>query len=77
MSKSELAVGINIIKKTSKELPERSGVYKMIGLNNEVLYIGKAKNIAKRVNSYANPMKLNYRLQKMVSLVNSIDFIVT
>ena len=49
----------------------------MIGLNNEVVYIGKAKNIAKRVTSYANPMKLNYRLQKMVSLVNSIDFIVT
>ena len=77
MSKSQLDSGINIIKKISKELPKRSGVYKMISLNNEVLYIGKAKNIAKRVSSYANPMRLNYRLQKMVSLVNSIDFIVT
>ena len=48
----------------------------MISLNNEILYIGKAKNLSKRVNSYANPMRLNYRLQKMVSLVKSIDFII-
>ena len=49
MSKNELDAGINIIKKISKELPKRSGVYKMISLNNEVLYIGKAKNNEKRV----------------------------
>ena len=77
MSKSKLDVGINIIKKTSKKLPKKSGIYKMISINNEILYIGKAKNIAKRVTSYANPMRLNYRLQKMISLVHSIDFVVT
>ena len=49
----------------------------MISVRNEILYIGKAKNLTKRVRSYANPMKFNYRLQKMVSLVNKVDFIIT
>ena len=77
MDKDDLDKGVSFIKKVSSELPKKSGVYKMISLNNEVLYIGKAKNLSKRVNSYANPMRLNYRLQKMVSLVKSIDFIIT
>ena len=77
MQKADLDEGIKLIKKVSSELPKKSGVYKMISLNNETLYIGKAKNLSKRVNSYANPMRLNYRLQKMISLVKSIDFIIT
>ena len=49
----------------------------MISSNNEILYIGKAKNLNKRVRTYSNPLKLNYRLQKMISLVNKVEFITT
>ena len=77
MTLLNLENGINNIKKISLKLPSKSGVYKMISVRNEVLYIGKAKNLTKRVRSYANPMKFNYRLQKMVSLVNKVDFIIT
>ena len=77
MTLLNLENGINNIKRITLKFPSKSGVYKMISLKNEILYVGKAKNLAKRVRSYANPMKLNYRLQKMVSLVDRVEFIIT
>ena len=76
-NRASLSKGIEIIKNELLTIPNKSGIYQMIGENNEYLYIGKAKNLTKRVRSYANPMKFNYRLQKMVSLVNKVDFIIT
>mgnify|MGYP001177410943 CR=1 FL=1 len=49
----------------------------MISITNEILYIGKAKNLSKRVSSYTNPLRFNYRLQKMISLVDKVEFINT
>ena len=69
--------GIHNIKKITKQLPNSSGVYKMISEQNEILYIGKAKNLHKRVNSYTNPNKLNNRLKKMISLIYKVEFITT
>ena len=37
--------------------------------------MGKAKNLAKRVSSYANPIRFNNRLQKMISLIDKIEYI--
>ena len=69
--------GIHNIKKITRQLPNSSGVYKMISEQNEILYIGKAKNLHKRVNSYTNPNKLNNRLKKMISLICKVEFITT
>ena len=69
--------GINNIRKIIKSLPSSSGIYKMISITNEILYIGKAKNLSKRVSSYTNPLRFNYRLQKMISLVEKVEFINT
>ena len=69
--------GIENIKNTLKELPNSSGIYKMISAKNEILYIGKAKNLYKRVSSYTNPMGLNNRLQKMISLIDKVEYITT
>ena len=77
MTLLNLQNGINNIKKISLKLPSKTCLYKMISVRNEILYIGKAKNLTKRVRSYANPMKFNYRLQKMVSLIDKVDFIIT
>ena len=69
--------GIENIKKVIKKIPCSSGIYKMISVKNEILYIGKAKNLYKRVNSYTNPVRLNNRLQRMISLIEKVEFITT
>ena len=40
------------IKKLLKKIPECSGIYKMKNTSNEVIYVGKAKNLKNRVKSY-------------------------
>ncbi|MCS6943633.1 MAG: excinuclease ABC subunit UvrC [Geminocystis sp.] len=59
-------------------LPEESGVYLMKDEAGDVIYIGKAKNLRKRVNSYFNESaKHPPRISLMVSLVRDIEYIVT
>ncbi len=74
---SDFNNGIKVLKKVSSSIPKKSGVYKMLSLKNEILYVGKAKNLKKRLTSYINPSKLNYRLQKMISMIRKIEYIVT
>ena len=45
--------------------------------NGEILYIGKAKNLAKRVVNYGSINNLTRRLQRMVNLTTQINFFVT
>ncbi len=73
----EIKLGVDTIKGYLKDLPLSSGVYRMIAGDGEVLYIGKAKSLKKRVVSYTHFEKLPHRLQKMVSLTRSMEFINT
>ena len=50
-----------------KTIPNSPGVYRMIGADGEVLYVGKAKNLKNRVQSYVNPAGLSTRILRMVS----------
>lgn len=72
-----LTGGTAIIKKHIKQMPSKPGVYRMLSDSGEVLYIGKAKNLPKRVVSYTKGESLPYRLQKMVSLTVKMEFTVT
>ena len=55
-----------IIRFTAKTLPQKPGVYQMEDENGKILYIGKAKNLAKRVMNYTSLSNLTRRLQRMV-----------
>ncbi len=59
-----------------KQIPPRPGVYRMLDAVGSVLYVGKAKNLKRRVASYFT-RSLNRRLQVMVSQVADIEFTVT
>ena len=69
--------GKKIIKFIAKTLPHKPGVYQMENESGDILYIGKAKNLAKRVINYTSLNNLTRRLQKMVSLTKQMNFAVT
>ena len=69
--------GQEIIKHFAKSLPKKPGVYQMENEKGEILYIGKAKNLAKRVINYTSLNNLTRRLQRMVSLTKHMNFSVT
>ncbi len=74
---SSLEKGIKVIKKYTQTLPSSPGVYRMINSRDDVLYIGKAKNLKKRVLSYTQPDRLPIRLQRMVAETMRMEFVTT
>ena len=68
--------GLNTLKQYIKNAPQMPGVYRMLNKEGKVLYVGKAKNIQKRITSYSHIDKLPVRLQRMVSQIHSMEFIV-
>lgn len=77
MATDTLANGIGVIRKFTKTAPTAPGVYRMLDKNGDVLYVGKAKHIRKRVTSYTQVARLNNRLQRMVSATQSMVFVTT
>ena len=57
--------GTELIRAYLISLPASPGVYRMINGDDQVLYIGKAKNLRKRVANYVNPNRLSNRIQRM------------
>ena len=60
--------GIDVIKDHLKRLPGKPGVYRMFGADEEVLYVGKAKNLKNRVANYAKLGGHTQRIALMISL---------
>jgi len=73
----EAGPGRSVISGFAKHAPQGPGVYRMIGAGGEVLYVGKAKNIRKRVLSYARPTGEVTRIARMVAITASIEFVTT
>ena len=60
-----------------QSLPHQPGCYKYYGDNKEMLYVGKAKDLRKRVSSYFNKTVDNYKTRRLVTLIKNIEFTVT
>ncbi|MGZ8153521.1 MAG: GIY-YIG nuclease family protein, partial [Methylovulum sp.] len=60
-----------------KSLTSRPGIYKMFNDRNEVIYIGKAKNLKNRVSSYFKTQTASIKQQAMVAKVAHIEVTVT
>ncbi|WP_363349168.1 excinuclease ABC subunit UvrC [Methylocystis echinoides] len=67
--------GVAVIKRYWKHAPNGPGVYRMIAENGEVLYVGKAKNVRKRVASYTRLAGHVNRIARMISGTASMVFI--
>lgn len=72
-----LQQGIEMIKAEVSRLGDSSGVYRMLNEKGDVLYVGKAKSLRKRVVQYTQPHRLPHRLQRMVSEARRMEFILT
>lgn len=72
-----LASGIHIIREVVRTLTSDAGVYRMLNEKGDILYIGKAKNLKKRVVTYTHIDKLPNRLQRMVSETITMEIVTT
>lgn len=72
-----LAAGAAALARAVKTLPSGPGVYRMLDRRGEVLYVGKAKSLPRRVAAYTQVEKLPRRLQRMVAETASLEVVAT
>ncbi|HMO43153.1 MAG TPA: excinuclease ABC subunit UvrC [Phenylobacterium sp.] len=70
-------VGAALIKDEVRRLPDAPGVYRMMGEEGEVLYVGKARSLKKRVTQYAQGRFHTQRIALMVDLTRAMEFVTT
>jgi excinuclease ABC subunit C len=72
-----LAAGRAVILNHAKLAPPSPGVYRMIDAKGDVLYVGKAKNIRKRIIAYARPTGYDPRIERMIAATAALEFVST
>src|SRR5260370_10919501 len=72
-----LARGAEAIKEFCRHAPAGPGVYRMIGAEGQVLYVGKARSIRKRIAAYATPERQPSRIARMIAQTRSMVFVTT
>ncbi|WP_430384013.1 excinuclease ABC subunit UvrC [Aureimonas ureilytica] len=70
-------VGADLIAAFQKQLPNSPGVYRMFDEANEVLYVGKAKSLKKRVASYTRMAGHTNRIMRMIRATRHMEFVTT
>ena len=71
------ARGGALIASLVKRLPNKPGVYRMFNAGGDVLYVGKAKSLKNRVNSYARLGGHNNRIARMIAQTAAMEFVTT
>ncbi|WP_309084827.1 excinuclease ABC subunit UvrC [Chelativorans sp.] len=70
-------VGAEVIQALVKRLPNAPGVYRMMNAEGDVLYVGKARSLKKRVTNYAQGRGHSNRIERMIRETASMEFVVT
>ena len=76
-SEGTLAVGRAAIERAVKLAPTSPGVYRMLNAANDVLYVGKAKSVKKRLASYARPTGHPARIVRMIAATVNVEIVST
>jgi excinuclease ABC subunit C len=69
--------GNKLIADYVKRLPHKPGVYRMFDEHGTVLYVGKAKNLKKRVTAYTQYARHPVRLKRMIRATRTMEFVIT
>ncbi len=69
--------GMDLIGEFVKHLPNSPGVYRMFNEASDVLYVGKARSLKKRVSNYAQGRVHSNRIAQMVRLTTHMEFVTT
>ena len=69
--------GVQVIEAALTTMPGSPGVYRMLDAKGEALYVGKARNLKKRVTSYTQLVRLPERLRRMVALTVAMEIVTT
>ena len=72
-----LSRGVDAIRAVVEQLPLSPGVYRMMNAKGEVLYVGKARQLKRRVVNYTQPVNLSNRIRRMIAETNSMEVITT
>jgi excinuclease ABC subunit C len=72
-----LAAGRDVLLRHAKLAPKGPGVYRMLDAAGEVLYVGKAKSIRKRIVSYTRPTGHDTRIERVIASTASVEFVTT
>jgi excinuclease ABC subunit C len=75
--RSRFAHGVSVIADKVKTLPNSPGVYRMMNARGDVLYVGKAKDLKKRVTAYTQPYRQAARIQRMIAETTAMEFVTT
>jgi excinuclease ABC subunit C len=70
-------IGAELIGEFVKRLPNSPGVYRMFNAEGDVLYVGKARSLKKRVNNYAVGRVHSNRIAQMVRQTANMEFVTT
>jgi excinuclease ABC subunit C len=77
LAQGQPLIGAALIRDQVRRLPDGPGVYRMIGEGGEVLYVGKARSLKKRVLQYAQGRFHTQRIALMVDLTRAMEFVTT
>ena len=69
--------GVQVIQAFVRQLPNAPGVYRMMNGAGDVLYVGKARNLKKRVSNYAQGRGHSNRIGRMIRETATMEFVVT
>ena len=77
VAEGPFAVGRAAIERAVRLAPTSPGVYRMLNAGNDVLYVGKAKNVRKRLSSYARPTGHVARIARMIAATVMVEIVST